>query len=326
MKKIKISHIWSPGISWVKSCLIINLIEKFSNKKLVFVSPKDADILIIGPYNIQTISNRILSRFARSVNSVTVKNFIENTQQSLFLRRSQPLKIFICHENFRYNSIEADFSISFDLGVNNENHLRIPVWKENIDWSKHGISREHLNYSNISRFGSFYSSEDLMRPQGEHFLNKKNVCIFTSHMDQPRKTIYEEFSKNFIVDGYGPYFNKNIKGHNSSQFTKQEVMKNYSFNLCPHNNIYPGIYEEKVPESFLSKCLPITWADQNINHDFNPASFVNLNDHIKDNFKEIIYLLKQKEFLQKFVNEPLLLSEPNLSAEIKFAKKILDCL
>lgn len=326
MKIIKISHIWTPGIGTIKSSLIFNLIKNLSNKKIIFVSPKDADILIIGPYNIETLSNRIFKNFSRRIHSRIIKNFIENFQQSLLLRRSQPLKIFLCHENFRYNAVEADFSISFDLGVNNENHLRIPVWKENIDWSKFGIVRNHLDYANISRFGSYYNLADLIQPQGDNFLNKKDICIFTSHMNEPRKTIYEEFSKNFVIGGFGPYFDKKIKNHNSSHFTKKEIMKDYAFNLCPHNCIYPGIYEEKVPEAFLSKCLPITWADQNIKHDFNPDSFINLNDHITDNFKEIIYLLKQREFLKKFTNKPLLLSAPNLDKEIKFTKKIIDCL
>ena len=46
-------------------------------------------------------------------------------------------------------------------------------------------------------------------------------------------------------------------------------MKNYSFNLCPENIIYPGCYSEKVTDAFIGKCLPISCMDNNVNKDFN---------------------------------------------------------
>lgn len=335
MKIIKISHVWSSGQGHIASTLIYHLIKNITNKELIFVKPKDADILFVGPYDVNSLPKKIINFFYKKLKPTKrTKDVIENFRQLFSLRRYQPVKIFLNHENYRYNDVKADFSISFDLGVTDPNHIRIPVWKDNIDWSKYGIFRDikfslnnkQLYYSNLLRFGSFYNLSDLLKPQGNNFLNKKDVCIFTTHMQEPRGTIYNEFSKEFKVDGYGRYFDSTLIGHNDSDFTKKKIMEKYSFNLCPHNNNYPGQYEEKVPEAFLSKCLPITWADQNIDYDFNSKAFINLNDHIKDNFKEIIYLLKQREFLQKFTNEPLLLSEPNLDAEINFAKKIISCL
>jgi hypothetical protein len=335
MKFLKVSHIWSSGEGHIASTLIYHLIKNISNKELIFVKPKDADILFVGPYDINSFPKKIINYFCKRFKiNQKIQNTIENFRQSFFLRRYQPLKIFLNHENFRYHEVKADFAISFDLGGTDPNHIRIPVWKDKIDWSKYGVFRDikfminnkSLYYSNLLRFGSFYNLNDLINPQGDNFLNKKDVCIFTSHMKEPRGTIYKEFLKEFKVNGYGPYFDSNLTNHNHSNFTKKEIMKKYSFNLCPHNNNYPGQYEEKVPEAFLSKCLPITWSDQNIDFDFNIKAFVNLNDHIKDNFKEILYLLKQREFLKKFTTEPLLLKEPNLDAEINFSKKIIDCL
>jgi hypothetical protein len=335
MKIIKISHLWTPGQGTIMSSLLFNIIKKLSKKQLVFVKPKDADILIIGSYNIDKIYNRIVKSTLRRLKFNWAEIYYDYFQRLTLFRKVQPITIFFNTEpNLLFNAIKSDFSITSALGVNNERHLRIPVWKENIDWSKDGLLRSWNNtyngksyiYYNILRFGSFYDLKELLKPQGKKFLEKKNICIFSTHMNEPRKTMYEEFSKNFVVNGYGKYFQKNIINHNMSNFNKKEIMKNYSFNLCPHNVIYPGIYEEKVPEAFLGKCLPITWSDQNISYDFNPRAFVNLNDYIKDNFKEIIYLLKQREFLEKFTNQPLLISKPNLEKEFKFVKKIIDLL
>ena len=76
--------------------------------------------------------------------------------------------------------------------------------------------------------------------------------------------------------------------------------------------------------SFDSGCLPVTWADQNIEHDFNTRSFINLNNHVIDNFSEICEKLKDDLFLNKFITEPLLLYDPDINFEIKFAKSILN--
>ena len=103
-------------------------------------------------------------------------------------------------------------------------------------------------------------------------------------------------------------------------------MTNYAFNLCPENSLFPGYYTEKVPEAFLCKTLPISWMDNNVKFDFNEKSFVNLLNYSKDNYLEIIHLLKDNSFLKKFVNEPLLLKEPNLENEISFVKKIINCI
>jgi hypothetical protein len=156
-----------------------------------------------------------------------------------------------------------------------------------------------------------------MAPIGTEFLKKeKKICIFSSHLNEPRKSILDKFSENFQVDGYGPFFNKNIKNHNSSNIIKKEILKNYAFNLCPENSLYPGYYTEKIPEAFLGKSLPLTWTDNNVNVDFNEKSFVNLLNHAKDNYSEISYLLKDEDFLKKFTKEPLLLNKPNLDNEI----------
>ena len=70
----------------------------------------------------------------------------------------------------------------------------------------------------IKRFGEFYDLKKLLNPLGGSFLSRKNICIFTSHMNEPRGEIFRQFSKHFVVDGYGPFFNKKIKNHNISPF------------------------------------------------------------------------------------------------------------
>jgi HSP20 family molecular chaperone IbpA len=179
-------------------------------------------------------------------------------------------------------------------------HLRFPHWKEHLDWSHEGIKRD-ANSGNARRFGSFHKIEDLMIPQGEEFLKKKNICFFTTHLNEPRKSFYLNFSKNFRVDGYGKYFDKSIKDHNSSHYKKKDIMKNYAFNLCPENSMNPGNYTEKILDSFIGKCLPISWADNNINYEFNQKAFINLNDYLSFDLQELFQSLRDESFLKKYL-------------------------
>lgn len=115
-------------------------------------------------------------------------------------------------------------------------------------------------------------------------------------MNEPRNSIYNHFKESFIIDGYGSYFDKEIKNHNYTNIKKKEIMQNYAFNLCPENSLFPGYYTEKIPESYLGKCLPISWVDQNVSVDFNPKAFINLLDYSKNNYQEICNLLKDDYF------------------------------
>lgn len=320
MKKIKISTLWCGDIS---QSVMIFLIKKISNKKIEFTHPSKCDILFFGPCELLSTKRKFLNYFQNKFRFL--EKFFPNVDLYMLNRKIKPLRIYYSQENIGFPKIKYDFSITPYFNIFDKSHLRFPLWKELINWSHLDINRNADNF--IKRFDDYYKIKDLTKPQGDDFLKKnKKICIFTSHLNEPRKSLYYALSKKFTIDGYGPYFDKKIKHHNLSFFNKKNILKNYAFNLCPENSLYPGYYTEKVPEAFLSKSLPITWADSNIKLDFNNKSLINLLDYSKNNFSEIIELLNDDIFLQKFTKEPLLLTEPNLVDEYKFVKKLLDSL
>jgi hypothetical protein len=320
MKKIKIATLW---IGDLHKSILLRLIEDIAKKQIELVSVKQSDIVIFGPYDTLALKRRLLNFTQRKLKNV--KNILPNIDLYSLNRKIKPLRIFYSHENYPFPKIKYDFAITTHLGINKDKHLRFPLWKELIDWSHLGIRRDLNKF--IKRFDNYYNIKDLISPQGDIFLKKeRKICLFTSHLEEPRKTMYLNFSKDFIVDGYGAYFNNKIIHHNNDGPSKKEILKKYAFNLCPENSLYPGYYTEKVPESFLSKSLPISWMDNNVNCDFNDKSFVNLLQYSKNNYAEIISLLKEENFLKKFTNEPLLLKEPNLDEENSFIKKIISCI
>ena len=325
MKTLKISFISMP---YFKETIFFYLINKLSKKKIEIVEPQECDLLFIGPVNENNYRKKIYNILKRKYNLLEkidyyFSNFSIHQAGKKFYN---PLKIFYCTEPLPYNLISSDYYISSSLGVANDNHLRLPFWKEHIDWSREGIVRDD-NIGNAQRFGYFHKIEDLLKPLGDEFLKrKKDLCFITSHFLEPRGSIYKHLSKYFTIDGYGPYFNKEIKDHNKSPFLKKDLLINYAFNLCPENTLYPGGYTEKIPDAFSAKCLPLSWADHNVNLDFNKNAFVNLLDHVKDNYYEISNLLKDENYLKKFTKEPLFLKTPNLDKEKIFAERILNSL
>ena len=318
MKKIKVGTLWVDNI---RNSLIFKLIENVSKKEIDIVSPELSDILIFGPYDTYSLKRKFVNFAKKKI--PTIESVLPNIDLYLLNRKIKPLRIFYSHENYQFPNVHYDYSITSHLGINNETHLRFPLWKDLIDWSHLGIKRELSAY--IKRYDNFYNIKDLMCPQGDFFLKKeRKICLISSHLNEPRKSMYFNFLKNFEVNGYGPYFDANVKDHYSNPLSKKEILKKYAFNLCPENSLYPGYYTEKVPEAFLSKSLPLTWADNNINFDFNKKSFVNLLNYSKDNYLEICSNLKDENFLKQYTTEPLILKEPDLNEEILFVKKIVS--
>tara|TARA_B100000242_G_C42902900_1_gene418731 strand:+ start:164 stop:478 length:315 start_codon:yes stop_codon:yes gene_type:complete len=100
-------------------------------------------------------------------------------------------------------------------------------------------------------------------------------------------------------------------------------MEDFTINYCPENEIFPGWYTEKIPDAFLGKNIPLTWADTNISNDFNNNCFINLNSFNSDELDNLFTELQSNEYLSKFLKEPLLIKNINLEKEIKFCETIL---
>jgi hypothetical protein len=257
-----------------------------------------------------------------------IQKFLRNIKLSKkkFLKiKKKKIILFYNVENERIDNTKYDYVIGSDFNYNNdENYLRIPTWKNYINWDHLGLRVSPLDTLNAVRFGNHYNLLEMMKPQGDLFLSKKkNICSFFTHISEPRKSMIKVIKNYFKLDGYGKYFDSKIKNHNSSNFSKLEIFKNYFANFCPENEIFPGWYTEKVPDAFLGKTLPITWTDQNIETDFNKLSFININNNL-DNLDEIFLELRSEEFLKKFSNQPLLINKINLNNEIKFVEKLLN--
>ncbi len=306
MRLIKVSGLGT--CSDYKSSLI-PILMKSLGFKLEWVSPKDCDLLILGPFFRPVKKYRWLPRSIRS-----------NFDLPPWGRRSAPVALFHTAENIRYDAVTADFSISYDLGVNVSNHFRFPYWMEMLDWSAQGVVG-NVNH----RYGALLSIDSLMKPLGENCLSRSNkAAFFSSHLREPRMSIFKAVSRLIDVDGYGPYFDRAVIDHNKSGLYKLDILSDYRFNLCPENGCFPGYYTEKIPEAFAAGCIPITWTDSNVSVDFNPLAFVNMFELISDGYLSLGDILNDSGYISKLVSEPLLLTSPEIQPMKEFLQNILE--
>jgi hypothetical protein len=281
--------------------------------RIDWVNSDEADLLILGPFYKK---NQKPYRWCPKPLRPILSNSIETLSRK---RKQAPVTLFHTQENARHDYVDADYSISFDLGVQSERHFRFPYWMEMLDWSHEGL------VGNINpRYGELLNISTLMTPLGSQYLNRGGSCaLLSSHLREPRGSLFKALEKVVSTQGFGAFFNKKIKDHHSSGFLKKDILKDFSYNLCPENGLYPGYYTEKIPEAFYSGCLPITWADENISVDFNPSSLINLQPLFKNDFRELAEILLSKKRLETYQSEPLILVRPSLEPLKQFLSKLL---
>ena len=282
----------------------------------VWSTPANCELLIYGPFFEEKKPRNWIPKPLRPLFHSTN----ENPQDLKIAGLNQPLTLFITGENVRHDFQHCDYSISFDLGITNPRHIRIPYWMEMVDWREEGVTGNQN-----PRFGRLLSLERLCNPLGEDFLHRpQKAAIFASHLREPRGTLLEAVKRQIEVVEFGKSFNSQIKNHSESGLIKFDELQHFAFNLCPENGMYPGYYTEKIPEAFMAGCLPITWADENVKVDFNPLAFINLAPMSANYFSELGNILHSKDILRSYGEQPLLLKRPSLQTLKNYLKDIIQ--
>lgn len=313
MKNIRIATLGTPhDYQYSLLPIAINAL----GYKIDWVAPTKADLLILGPFlDPQKKKYGWCPKPLRSL----VSSVDQPLQELLNTRKYQPIKLFHTQENVRFDQVQADYSISFDLGVQSDKHLRFPYWMEMLDWSHEGITG-----NTNPRYGELMKISTLMSPLGKQFLARGNSCaMLSSHLREPRGSLYRAIEKIISTQGFGSHFDKSIKDHHSSGFLKKDILEKFSFNLCPENGLYPGYYTEKIPEAFNSGCLPITWADENISADFNPNALINMLNLAESGYESISLTLLNPKILERYKDEALIIKKPSIEKFSNFLRKIL---
>ena len=266
--------------------IITNSLRYALNCNISVTSPSEADICFVTVYG--TSFKKILADYSSKT-------------------------ILWLGENIRPNTLTSGFSISFDFHSYSGRNFRLPLWFSEIDWFGTGIGVVDRNLVH-SR---------LVEPSFDNLnISDRDFCI--TIFNNPEGTRLEALrilQTIGSVSCYGRPFGNWFPTYESYQ-EKLNKMGNYLFNLCPENSYYPGYYTEKCIHAKLAGSVPIYMADGFVRHDFNPKSFVNINDFLSlDHFSSFIYKLKSSPvLLEEYLREPLLYRMPSLDSFFDFLK------
>jgi hypothetical protein len=298
LRKLKIAYICQHP-DYEKD-FVLRLIKTICEDRVQRVSPRSCDLLIAGPFRQKMLGLNLKYRRAYKL--------------AMMGRKIAPLVLYQTGENTRWNSVQSDYSISFDLGVTSANHIRFPLWMSMFDWSQEGGPS-----FGEERFGPPVKMEHLLRPLGAQDGRLAKAILISSHQKEPRATLLAAVRSVMEVECYGKAFPENA--HRS--FLKLDVCRDKQFALCPENSMSPGYYTEKIPDAFATGCIPITWCDENVRHDFNPEAIINLARFASTGYVEGLRKSLEPHSLASIREQPLLLHRPTLDGIRAFLTKII---
>ncbi len=169
------------------------------------------------------------------------------------------VKIFFSGENVRPDFSLCDYAISSDF-IDSDRYYRWPLY------NLYGIDIPEIDNSKRTKFCCMVVSNDR--------------CTY-------RNLFFERLSKINHVDSGGKYKN-NVGGPVND---KNEFLKEYKFTLAFENSSYPGYTTEKILQAKKAGCIPIYWGNPLVAKDFNPESFINIQDF--SNWKDAISYICQ---------------------------------
>jgi hypothetical protein len=183
-----------------------------------------------------------------------------------------------------------DVFLSFELDHSLKKNIYLPLWVTRID-------------------GNFENARSKMRILGQHrvpkFKKTKFACAFVGNPEPMRLRFIREFSKYFKIDLFGSVFNNRVDD-------KIKILKDYRFNICFENDLFPGYVTEKVFESWASEAIPVWWGLDSAGY-LNSNSLVDVTTLGFDGALQTIESLSSSEALFNTVRrEPILAKQYDL--------------
>ncbi len=257
------------------SDLLLQIIKKQSSLEIELVeSVKSANFIIIYPYLVFDLSYKIKFIFYKLLNNFLPAWGCPSISWLFGLRNKK--SILVSPENLDHPYwwrmlgsvvLKTDFPrLTFWPEEIDPIGERFPYWYNYVDWPEYP-----RNFS-YDRFGRLYDLEVLMKPLNQDSRRERmnKAILVASHILPPRVGILNRIKKKINVDIYG-------LGNQHIDSTKHSIMSNYKYCICPENSIGYGYETEKLPESWMSGCIPLGYFNNPFG-DFNTRLFSDIND------------------------------------------------
>jgi hypothetical protein len=207
------------------------------------------------------------------------------------LRESQAIRIWYSGENLRSPHTEFDLCLGYDQSDEDLNVQYFPVWYLNFNWPFQVPKPTRWEFS-------------LFTKQRDLAPRLRNACVFSSYVDPARTRLIEAVRQALPVSYFGAAWGNFVTN-------KQLISRNFGFQVCPENDIYPGYLTEKLFESYLAGCIPI-WTGNDVSGLINPRAFLDVTGLRSREIIDLLGSLSEEEILV-MRNEPLLKRQPDMN-------------
>ncbi|MBU2634655.1 MAG: hypothetical protein KJ674_05460 [Nanoarchaeota archaeon] len=210
------------------------------------------------------------------------------------------VRIFYAAENMIPDMSKCDWALSYcyEEEFNHPKHFRIPFYLV-MEFGENLIKKK-INFEEIKK-------------------EKTKFCNFIYSNDvEFRNRFFKKLNKYQKVDSPGrcmnnmpPIGNYKEPGQSRNAFTwleeKTNFLKKYKFTIAIENFLNsPGYVTEKITHPMIVNSIPIYWGNPLISRDFNPKSFINIEDF--KNFKGVIKKIEEidqnDDLYEKMLRKP----------------------
>ncbi len=255
----------------VGQSVIGRAIEVVSRSRISVTSVREADLVIIFPYQRMFSSNFLGTSSATLLKRSKVMDSprqLENLFRRILSIKKNARLLAISPENLERNPWTnfGDFlrttniprltswPTDFDPGG-----FRFPYWWNFVRWPEIAAPRDFPK----TRLGEWYELDALCSStkfQGQERLDR--AVWITNHLDFPRGAILEIVRRQVAVDIL----------QNIPWGEKIEVLRRYKYCISSENSVGLGYETEKVPDALAAGCIPLGYI-ANPMGDFNPNAF-----------------------------------------------------
>lgn len=297
----------------------IEIIELSLSEKVVVSENflENVDLEITGPYfadsdNFKTPLIKRIKRFGY-VTFTHGKHLVRrDLAVGIQVRKSAARNIWYTGENVRPPQGVWDGIFSFDLNLDSNRSLYVPLWFM--------TSTDLFKSTKLTYWGApVPAMKDLLngRVLGPS-KNKKFAAAFIGKNYPMRLHAIESLAKAGNIDVFGESVRNKVK-------EPYKKARNYRYIMCFENDIYPGYVTEKPFEAYLAGAIPLYYGLDKAKF-LNPKAIVNLYDfqNLSDWIEHIKAVENSSKLFRQIYEQPILRKKPSLDPIITFIKAIFE--
>lgn len=216
--------------------------------------------------------------------------------------RSARRTLWYSGENLRPPFEVFDATIGFDPTDAQTANLYWPFWLTRLDWGLGNVLSELAP-----------RPDDLIEPRAAT-LRPRAACIFTSASEPARMRISAAVESEIPLVRFG-------RASGNFVASKGTAARDFGFQVCPENDLFPGYVSEKLTESWQCRNVPI-WQGLHGSIAFNADAILDVTGQSSVEIRHRLAGVSEDEMLWR-QSQPLLRECPRLEPLTEFLQVLI---